>query len=221
MKLINSLILSAALVLPVSASAALYTFEENNANSGGGWGDKLDSLSTSYNDNTEMFTWDTTFNNSTDVDGFWLVVNAGGNPKGVTNELAIIYGDLTNNIWTSYLYNGANSSNSWAVNTYLESGTFDSITSNSFSLSIAASYINSQATKGIAFDDQLGAWFHVSGGSNFTYAANGEITGYSYANQGWYDKGYLDTTKVPEPSIVALLGLGLFGLGLTRRFKQK
>lgn len=109
-------ILFAGLFFAQSALATLYLYDVPNADNGG-MGDRLDSISSSYNTSTNRFTWDVTFNSdSTGVDGFWLVVNNGPNPKTTNvNELAIMYGDLATGTLTTYVYNGLNSSNSWST----------------------------------------------------------------------------------------------------------
>jgi hypothetical protein len=94
--------------------SAIYQFEDSGANNGG-FGDRLETISSTYNSDTERFTWDVTFNaiGASDVDGFWLVVNNGPNPKSAdVNELAIMYGDLNTQTLSTYVYNGANNANS-------------------------------------------------------------------------------------------------------------
>ena len=208
-----------------SASATLYMFEDNNA-SNGGLSDRLDSITSTYDIDTENFTWDVTFNaDPTDVDGFWLVVNGGGNPKTANvNELAIMYGDMATNTLTTYVYNGANNSNSWSnPGIYLQTDSFTT-TSDSLSLAIDATAINAWAGgdyTGISYADKIGIWFHISTGSNFSYGPGGELTSYGYASQGWYDTPSLSTTVVPEPALTALLGLGLISLGAAGRRRTR
>ncbi len=216
-------------VYSTSASATIYEFEDLNANNGG-FADRLDTVSSTYNDVTEQFTWDVTFNSDpTDVDGFWLVVNNGPNPKSVdVNELAIIYGDLDTGVASTYVYNGQNNANSILNPSILLQTDLFSVTSNGFSLSIDASGINAYSgwdtpdvggINGIGFDDQIGIWFHVATGSSFGTNSNGDITSFQFGSQGWYDRANLSTVQVPAPASSLLMVLGLVGLlaGRNRR----
>jgi len=69
----------------------------------------------SFNNVTDRFTWDVSFNTGpAEVDGFWLVVNNGPNPKqSNAKELAIMCGDMATGRLSTYVYNGANNANSW------------------------------------------------------------------------------------------------------------
>ncbi len=207
--------------LSQTALAGVFVFEDLNANNGG-MSDRLTSVTGSFNDISEQFTWDVEFNSDpTDVDGFWLVVNNGPNPKSSNvNELAIMYGDLDTNTLTTYVYNGQNSANSWNnPGIYLQTDSFVS-DSNSFSIDINAAAINAWSASpdytGISFDENIGIWFHISRGSNFSYLGD-EIASYSFAQQGWYDKANLTTTTVPEPASISILLLGLAGVIAGRR----
>lgn len=228
MRFIKTLLIGFPFIaLSMTAQATIFKFEDLSANNGGlGGNDALESITSTYDDVNQIFTWDVQFNTDpTSIDGFWLVVNNGPNPKSTdVNELAIMYGDMDTGILTTYAYNGQNSANSYLTpGILLDTHTFTS-TTDSLSIDIDVSTINAWNTvdtdpdyKGVAFDEEIGIWFHISEGSDFSYDTNGEITSYTFQRQGWYDRGGLSTTTVPEPISVALLGLGLLGVAGLRR----
>ena len=224
-----ALVLSAA-----SASAALFKYEDLNANSGGAIGDQLDKVSSTYNDASKRFTWDVEFNAaSTGIDSFWLVVNNGPNPKqSDVNELAIMYGDLATGVLSTYVYNGLNNANS--INSpgiLLGTDTFTVDSDNGgFSIDIDVSAINAwggdPAYTGVAYDDKIGIWFHFARDSEIGYNDSGNtITSYTHGQQGWYDLSDKTTilvpdgggNSVPEPTTLALVGAALLGVGAARR----
>lgn len=106
----------AASVLSVAASAEANFWRYSYANAGNAW---YSSITAEYQPGTKRFKWDFTANSN--VNGFWLVVSPGPNPKGNAGELAILYLDaktLTANSTitprlTIYNYNGTNGTNSW------------------------------------------------------------------------------------------------------------
>lgn len=213
-----------AFALASWGNAAVYQFEENNVDNGG-FGDWVETISSTYNSDSDRFTWDVTFNGAgaAGVDGFWLVVNNGPNPKASdVNELAIIYGDMSTQTMSTYVYNGENNINS--INTpgiLLQTDTF-SVSADSFSIDIDATTINAWAGgsyTGIAYDESIGIWFHVATGSQFTYDANGNIVDFSFGQQGWFDAENLIAKNVSESGGFALLGLGLIGLTAMRKRK--
>ena len=208
-----------------SAFATLYTFEENPSNGGGTLGSELVSIKSTFNDVTQLFTWDAAFN-SAKVKSFWLVVNNGNNPKSAdVNELAIMFGDLATGRLSTYVYNGLNSASSWNNPGILLDSNLNSLTSttNGFSISLDTSNINSYGydpvpsdeSNGIAFDSKIGLWFHFSENA-ITFNNDGSIAAYKVGKQGYRDAGNL-TTSVPAPGALVLLGLGLIAMRFSRQ----
>lgn len=185
MKTINALLISlfsAFWLLPLSSQAAIYSYASGPGQLGhDSHNASYDRIFTSYNDDSEEFIWEAegiTKDGYGGPDGFWLVVNAGGNPKGAdVNELAIFYADLnTERLW-AYAYNGANNSNSWSEPGILINSYFDgelSVTENAFRFQIDATDINNfehdeitEANEqnggmwsGVQFFESIGIWFH-------------------------------------------------------------
>jgi len=111
------------------ASATVFSYAATSASLGplgqsipGTDGSTVASVATTYDDVTEVFTWEATFNPGNDAasphaNGFTLVVNDGPMPKGHTGELAAIYFDATTPgvtpTVTAYAYNGADSATSF------------------------------------------------------------------------------------------------------------
>lgn len=225
MKILQTLLVASLLTITASASAGLQSFDVN-PNTGGAFGnDAIDNISTTFNDDTQRFTWEATVADAADhIDGFWLVVNNGPNPKSSdVNELAIMYGDLTSGVLSTYVYNGQNNANSISNPNILLQTDHLSTSGNSFSFDISTAAINSWSTAatspdytGVSFAEQIGIWFHFTSGSHFDFNGNGDITGYSFGAQGWYDVANLPT-QVSAPSAIALFGLAFAGLTLVRR----
>ena len=223
----NLALVALASSVSLASHAGVYNFTDSNANNGGRISDRLESISTTYDEGNSSFKWETTFNSSaSDVDGFWLVVNNGPNPKySDVNELAIMYGDLASGTLTTYVYNGRNRSDSnLNPGILLQTDTF-TVTDDGFSIDIDVSAINAWGSpdddySGIQFDNKIGAWFHISTDSSFEYNEGGDLERYSFGAQGWYDTANLTATKVPEPGVISLLALGLAGLTICRR-KEK
>jgi hypothetical protein len=228
MKAIKSLKIIVAFIslsLAHSASATLFTFDENPSQGGGNLGSELVSINSTFNDVTQLFTWDAAFA-SDKIKSFWLVVNNGENPKKAdVNELAIMFGDLATGRLSTYVYNGLNSATSWNNPGILIDTNTSSLTSttNSFSISLDTTNINAYGydpvpaneSNGIAFDSKIGLWFHFSDQA-INFNSNGGIESYYVGNQGWRDAANL-TTSVPAPGALVLLGFGILAMRLSRK----
>lgn len=205
----------------------VYSFTDNDAYTGGPTGDVIDSLSTTWDVDNQIFTWNTTFTDS-EIDSFWLVVNDKDNPKQVdSNELVIMYGDLTEQKVYTYVYNGANNANSYQTSQLLQTDPLN-VVGNSINFTIDATNINNanvqmgSATNAdpyrglVVGPESIGIWFHVAKGSTVA-AVDGQLIDYSFQQQGWYDRANLALVEVPEPGSMALMGFGLLGLGAIRK----
>jgi hypothetical protein len=96
---------------------------------------------------------------------------------------------------------------------------------------------------GVQLGEQAGIWFHQTAGTDVTYGADGSITGFGYDTQMWLDAAF-DTTfvrdnsicdtratyycgtataasngggSVPAPGGLALLLMGVAGMGMRRK----
>ncbi len=224
MKLIKA-VFAAVLMTTVSfANASLFTYTIDNPNPNpNNLGSDIENITSTYSADAERFTWMTEFTPGSDVDGFWLVVNNGPNPKSSdVNELAIMYGDLSSGTLSTYVYNGQNNANSISNPSIFLQTDAISVGSDTFTIDISTAAINSWSSdpnySGIAFDENVGIWFHVSSGSNFTTNTEGDITDYSFSDQGWYDVANRQATvEASAPGTLALFGLALAGLAFARR----
>jgi hypothetical protein len=229
------------------APAYSYTWDGTGVGTGG-YGTSIKSFSTSYatSSGRDLLSMDVSYANNTPLgdDGFWFVLNAGGNPKGIVNELPIFFGDLKNNKITAYVYDGQNGPNSWSTQPYLKSfNNAFTISGSSFHFNLDVTSLNSLNLggnwKGISFAQDLGIWYHPIATAGFTYDRNGKITALTASNTGWFDSGLVHTTakcgagftlnaagqccpttQVPEPGSLGLLGLGIAGLGFGFRRRQ-
>ena len=193
-----------------------------------------ETLTTTYNDETERLTFSASFaDGGNPIDGGWVVISDGRNPKGQGQEFSIFYLDGDNNRVTAYAYNGQNSSNSWRHQEFL--GSWDNLKfedgdgTSSLSFSLDMTDINARTDidpdwKGTRFGEQVGVWFHAGQNTSVSYGQDeagevNEITHFS-SHAKWYDSNALDTEAVPEPT--SLLAFGLIGgaFAVSRRRNQ-
>ena len=231
----TSALLTTASVLLASAPAFATTFTFDSSNLPGATEAGITkSITTSYNDNTDLFKWSSTYqrNKTTGLlaDGLWLVANDGPNPKGHAGELAIYYLDGINQKVSIYEYDGSNSANSWATPGNFLGSTGLNVSKNgndeiTFGFELDATDLNGKALspiwKGTSFDKNIGLWVHGVTGLDAKYDANGKLTKFKYSgNQSYYDSNNNQATAVPEPASTVALGLFAVAGAFVKRTKQ-
>lgn len=235
-------VLTTAALIAGPAAASTFVFESGEIDRNTWTGVPL-GVTTSFDTETEVLTWSSTFRASTYptaqnknavIDGAWLVVNDGGEPKGTESQYPIFYLDGLNDVVSMYQYDGTWYSDSWkaADAIYLGSVPLTSDRSKQFqtySFELDATALNSRDDidpnwQGVHFAEEVGIWFHGVEDLTAAYNADGSLAQFDYGKFNYYDVIEMPTVKmapptgVPEPSL--LLGLGaisLSALGLRRR----
>ena len=69
---------------------------------------------------------------------------------------------------------------------------------------------------GLAFDELLGLWMHPMSNLTTSYNEDGSLDSWS-GRQGWFDSNNWETTTVPAPGALALLGFGGVLVGRRRK----
>jgi len=223
------------------ANAATFTYEDSAPKRGDGLGftnraGKYSNIKATFDDQTDVLNWSSTFTRNSSgylSDGAWLVLSDGENPKNNIDEYAIMYMDAANAKVSIYNYDGQNSANSYKYNDFLGSTALNVIENGNnevtFEFSLDATGINNSTSygadwKGIAFDEEIGVWFHNTAGLHTSYGANGELLSFNSSRSGWYDTTKaLPTTvsaaSVPEPGSVA--ALAVFGVAAATKLRKR
>jgi len=224
------------------ANAATFTYEDSAPKRGDGLSlthraGKYSNITASFNDQTDVLNWSSTFTrnkgNNNLSDGAWLVLSDGENPKNNVDEYAIMYMDAVNQKVSIYNYDGENSANSYKSSDFLGSTALNVIENGNdeitFEFSLDATDINNNTNygadwKGIAFDEEIGLWFHNTSGLHTSYGANGELLDFSSARSGWYDTSKpfsttVSAASVPEPGSVA--ALAVFGVAAATKLRKR
>ncbi|MFW5426576.1 MAG: VPLPA-CTERM sorting domain-containing protein [Methylophagaceae bacterium] len=214
-------------LLAANASAATFSYERTNGTLGGSAGGTFDSISSSYNQTTNQLDWAITNGQMAAgaVDGFWLVLSSGPNPKSSDKQLAIVYADFNSNTLLAYTYNGLNNANSITSPGVLigdfSAGIINS--GNTVGFSIDVSSINSfydtnvePDWEGMQYGENIGVWFHTTVGTSITGNAQSGYN-FGYRRQAWYDTNMENTTVVPVPAALFLFAPALAGFATMRR----
>jgi hypothetical protein len=193
---------SAAGITPSVNSGKTYNFL-GAGGGGGALGDLSQGIQLSYNPALSSLRITTAFKNNA-VDGYWLAISPGGNPKGVGNELAILYMDLKANKYAVYNYNGFNGNNSYAVGgsspvSFLKGGDAGMTKAgNTYTFNLNVDGINNSPLSkngnwsGMEFEDKLGLWYHFFSG-DVRFNPDGSLQRLSIVNSGWNDYVNLST----------------------------
>lgn len=203
-----------------------------------------ESVETTYNEETQVLTWSSTFSTIGNhvIDGGWLVLSDGPNPKQQDLEYAIFYLDTDLNRLTAYAYNGQNNSSSYANNPFLGSWenvldvsdymVFENgqdVAKRTIGFEIDATDLNNAVStntdldantwKGVAYGDEVGIWKHFGTNTSVTYSGT-EITNFS-SNDQYFDTGRLATSRIANLDQEAIdvpepmVPVGLMGAAVT------
>lgn len=248
------MILAAVVVASGSAQATVWTFDWRNGDTGSGSAaGSIRSIDSQYNTVSERlkFSFNIAKENGdpkSDVNGFYLAMNDGPNPKGKTGELAFLYFDASNphNLkMTAYGYRGSGV-NSWqdgstASGTQAPDKIVSSLSSTNWIHSLSYQ-LNADGSATMGFDIDA----TVINSHTPRYPTNGvnwdgiqydnkvgiwfgalEKAKFEYNSDGFLknfdykDRSYVDVSNleaVPEPFTMA--GLALVALAARRRKKS-
>jgi PEP-CTERM motif len=182
-----------------------YTGTASNAAPGGTLAQQYAGLNLTYNPALNSLRITSSFT-SGQVDGYWLALSPGANPKGNSTELAILYMDLKENRYAVYNYNGVNGSNSYNTGgagsspVFIQGGAANlTQVGNSYTFNLNVNAINNGALNsnagwtGMEFGNQIGLWYHFFDG-DVVFNNNGTVQALHAYSQGWSDLANQRTT---------------------------
>lgn len=207
-KSLLSIIALAGAVFTMNASAATYQFSHTPAASS-----IMSSYSTTWNDNTETLTLDSTWNAGANINRIAFLICDGGSPCILPNEQFLWHDlDLLTGVMTVSNYFGPRS----PLQTFTGPAQGVTTTASSVSLSIDSSYLNSLTAadfpgfsdyQGNGFSTELGIWHFMYGPDEFG----------DNILKGSLDLHHAITSQVPIPAAAFLFAPVLAGFVATRR----
>ena len=252
-KLTATVLAAAFAFTGVSQAAGVYSFEMNRQGNkmvdhngdrvSAGIRDRAGKIyhaSGSYDSDNQHLSWSTTIGKKgwSSFDGFWLVLNSGGNPKSLAQEgkLGILYFDAWAEDITVYQYTGKGGYSYKNGQLLASSRVDDSFVKDldiemendrktaSFTIDVAG--INSALGgdwMGMQFDDEVGIWMHTFDHGKIRYRNDGSIKKWDFCYHGWLDTNgtpthHTETVPTPTAAAAGMIGLGL--LGARRRNRQ-
>lgn len=201
-KLLATAAVVATLFVAIPAQASVYTYSNNSPKP------VMQDYSTSWNTNTEVLSLSSSWNDSAGaIDRIDFLISDGGSPwrtvnNGVKTEQFLFYSlDLAANNVSVFEYFGRKEIASFSGLMNVGANSF-SLDFDTTMLGLDANSFGPLAYNGAGYTDEVGIWHYLySGGSRVETL----------------DIHYGQTVEVPEPTSMALLGLGLLGLASRKK----
>ncbi|MEL7350898.1 MAG: PEP-CTERM sorting domain-containing protein [Cyanobacteria bacterium P01_A01_bin.116] len=222
------------------ATAATFSYEATDIvieKEGAG---KIDAVSTTFNNVTDLFTWSSTVSADPTTGAIsedaWLVINDGPAPKKSKKESVIFYLDEAAEKVLAYDYDSSKFGKSWKYTTLLGSEDLEVTTDGdqkTYAFDWDLTEINGKTDvfgddwKGAAFDEEIGIWYHALGDSAIEYEGEA-ISDLSFTGRTAYDisdggsvvLGDENSESVPEPGTALALGFTAAAAMFTKSRKQ-